>query len=160
VGLEFAFQVDAGAEVDPRHAERSRGLDVPERIVDEDELLRLSPDLLEQARIDARVGLRRSDMAGDHCCVELVEEVKHLAGDGELDRGEVAQRVDRAAGASQPPEQRDVLLDRSAQGLDPPLVEQMELAREFGKGPRALGDSFRKIRDDVGERNEIHRERG
>ena len=92
--------------------------------------------------------------------VELVQEVEHLAGERELDRGEVAERVDRAAGGPQAPEQRDILLDRSADGLDPPLVEQMQFAGEFRKGPGALRHRLREVGGDVGEGNEIHRQRG
>ena len=88
--------------------------------------------------------------------VELVQEVEHLTRDRELDRGEVAERIDRAPGALEAPQQRDILLDRSADGLDPPLIEQVQLAGELGKGPGALRHRLREVGGDVGEGNEIH----
>ena len=160
MGGELALEIDAGAEVDRRHAERSRRLDVLKRIVDEHEFLRPSPDPLEQDFKDAWVRLGCADVAGDHRVVELVEEVEHLAGDRELDGGEVAERVDRAAGGPQTPEQRDILLDRSADGLDPPLVEEMQLMGEFGKGLGALRHRLREVGGNVGEGHEVHRQRG
>ena len=56
------------------------------------------------------------------------------AGEGELLGREIAERVDRPAGGLQAPQQRDILLDRAVEGLDPALVEQAQFAGKFGKG--------------------------
>ena len=53
-GGEFAFEVDAGAEVDRRHAERLGGADIGGQIVDEQEVLGGQAHALDEDLVDAR----------------------------------------------------------------------------------------------------------
>ena len=79
-----------------------------------------------------------------------------LSHEREFLRREIAQRMDRPACALQAPQERDIFLDRPAERLDPPLVEQPQFVGEFRKGLRPRLDRFGEIRDDVGMRDEVH----
>ena len=141
------------------HAERLSGADIGGRIVDEQEVLGPRADALEQDLVDAGLRLDGADVAGDHRDVERVEEVVLLAGDGEFVGCEVAQRMDRPAGRFETSQERDVFVDRPAEGLDPALVEEAQFAGEFGKGLGSRLDRGGEIGRGVGMDDEIHRQR-
>ena len=117
-----------------------------------------APDALEQDLVDARLRLDDADVAGDHRDVERAQEVVLLASEGEFVGCEVAQRMDRPAGRFETPQERDVLVDRAAERLDPALMEEPQLVGEFGKGLGPRLDRGGEIRRDVGMGDEIHRQ--
>ena len=121
---EFAFEIDAGAKVDRRHPRGLRSAHVGDEFVDEQQVARPSSHTLEQDFVDARVRLHNADMAGDHARVEFTQKVVMRLDKRECLGGEVAERVNRPAGGLETAQKRDVLLDRSADRLDPPLVEE------------------------------------
>ena len=99
-------------------------------------------------------------MARDDAVVEFVQKIVLALCQREGFVGEIAEREDWLAGRAQPPEQRDIFLDRFAKRLDPALVEHPDFLGEFGKLPGLLGDRGGEILDGVGMRYEVHRERG
>ena len=70
--------------------------------------------------------------------------------------GEIAQRMNRTAGALQASHEGDVHLDRAAERFDPPRVEQPELFGELWKSLCPFRHCAREIRDDVGMHDPIH----
>ena len=68
--------------------------------------------------------------------------------------------MDRPAGGFETPQERDVLVDRAAERLDPALMEEPQLGGEFGKGLGPGLDRGGEIRRGVGMGDEIHRQRG
>ncbi len=115
--------------------------------VDEKQLAREAHDAREQDFEDARIRLGDAHVARDDARVEFVEEWVSLPREREFLGGEVAQRMNRTAGGLQTPHERDVLLDRPSERLDPPRVEQPQFLGEFGKGGRPLGHRLREIRE-------------
>ena len=118
-----------------------------------------SPDALKQDLVDARVRLDDADMAGNDAVVEFAQEIVIALRQREGFVGEVAERVDRLAGRAQSAQQRHVLLDRTAERLDPPLVEHPEFLRELGKVFGSRLERAGEIGDDVGMRDKVHAER-
>ena len=106
------------------------------------------------------VGLDGPDVARDHGDVESVQKVVLRAGESELVGREIAERMDRPAGGLQAPQQRDILVDRAVEGLDPPLVEEAQFAGKLGKGLGPRLDRGGEVGRGVGMGDEIHRERG
>ncbi len=154
---ELSLEIDSAlAIVDRRHARRFGRAHVGDRVVDEQQVARAAPDALEQDLEDPWVGFGDPDTAGDDADVEFAQEIVLLLDEREGLMGEVAQRVNRSAGPLQAPQERDILFDRPADRLDPPLVEQPQLGGEFRISLRLGRDRLGEIRGDVGARDEVH----
>ena len=154
--VQFALEVDAGAVVDRRHTRCLGGAHVGDRVVDEQQFARRTPYAREQDFVDARIGLGDAHVARDDAGVELVKEGVLRPRKDEFLGGEVAERMNWAVGRAQTPQQRDILVDGTAERFDPARVEKSQRLGELGKGFRALGDGLREIRRDVSVGDEVH----
>src|SRR3984957_6526433 len=98
-------------------------------------------------------------MTRDDSVVEFAQEIVLALRKREGFVSEIAERVDRLAGRAQSAQQRDILLDRFAERLNPALVEHAYFLGEFRKALGPRGDRGSEVFGDVGVRNKVHPER-
>ena len=130
--------------MDGGEAQCAGGLDVCQRIVNEDAILRGVVDARQSVLEDGWVGFEQTDFAGDDGVVEHDKEGMNLARQRKFFGGGVGQNVEWIAPLFEPAHNCDRVFDRLTDGFQPFFIEQVEEMRVLRKLFRCLRNAFGK----------------